>query len=312
MSGSIAIVDDDRDVGEIIYRRLKRTGYQCIFIPDSEKAFLVLKSRKPDLAILDVMMPKVSGYDLCRQIRRDPLIFNTPILMLSALGGEPEVEHALEQGADDYLVKPFDMGVLFSKVKSLLEKHARIMLISPLTGLHGTEYIKRLITNKLFRGELVAACYFSLMNFQPYIKAYGSEKRDQAVKLLADILKEVTEDSGVFECAICNMGGPDFMVLLSVKDFERYCSEAISRFQHSRNSLYNAVDRDRGMIRVEAKDGGVTDYPFMSIAAGVVTNEHIKLRDSSQMVKVAGEINRRAQQQETNGHIEVLRDAILL
>ena len=92
MSGSIAIVDDDRDVGEIIYRRLKRTGYQCIFIPDSEKAFLVLKSRKPDLAILDVMMPKVSGYDLCRQIRRDPLIFNTPILMLSALGGEPEVD----------------------------------------------------------------------------------------------------------------------------------------------------------------------------------------------------------------------------
>ena len=312
MSGNIAIVDDDRDVGEIIYRRLKRTGYQCIFIPNSEQAFPVIKSRRPDLAILDVMMPKVSGYDLCRQVRRDPLVFNTPILMLSALGSKPEVEHALEQGADDYLVKPFEMGVLFSKVKSLLEKHARTMQISPLTGLHGGEYIKRLITNKLFRGELVAACYFSLMNFQAYIKAYGSEKRDEAIKQLADILKEVTEDSGVFECAICHMGGPDFMVLLSVNDFDRYCSEVVSRFQHGRAALYNTIDRDRGKIRVESNDGGVTDYPLMSVAVGVVTNEHIRLRDSSQMVKVAGEVNRRAQQQQTNGHIEILRDGILL
>ena len=105
----------------------------------------VLKDKKPDLAILDVVMPKVNGYELCRHIRRDPLIYLTPILMLSALGGEPEMAHALEQGADDYLIKPFDVGVLFSKVKSLFEKQARIMQKSQLTGLHGGCWVVGLV-----------------------------------------------------------------------------------------------------------------------------------------------------------------------
>ncbi len=312
MSRNIAIVEDDHDLGTILRSRLHGAGYQCVLIRDSEKAFPVIKEKKPDLAILDVMMPKVSGYDLCRQIRRDPLIFNTPVLMLSALGSEPEILHALEQGADDYLVKPFDVGVLFSKVKTLLEKHRRIMQTSPLTGFHGGEYIKRLITNKLFRDELVAACYFTLMHFAPYVKAYGGNKRDRAVTLLADILKKVTQDTGVYECAISHMGGPDFMVLLSVKDFERYCNEVVLRFRNRRSALYGGVDLDRGAIELPAEGGGVADYPLMAVAVGVVTNERAKFRDSAQMVKVAGEVNRRAQRQQSNGHIDIMREAILL
>jgi PleD family two-component response regulator len=312
MSKIIAIVEDDRDLGEIIRTRLQGAGYQCFLIPDSEKAFPVIKSKKPDLAILDVMMPKVSGYELSRHIRRDPLIFMVPVLMLSALGGEPEISHALEQGADDYLVKPFDLGVLFAKVKALLEKQARTLQKNPLTDLYGGEYLKRLITNKLFRDELIAACYFTLTHFAPYVKLYGSQKRDEAVKALSDALKEVTRDSGVYECAITHLGGPDFMVLLSVKDFERYCKEAISRFQHRRKALYNAVDLNRGSIQVEANGGASADYPIMSVSVGVVTNERIKFRESTQMVKVAGEVNKRAQQQQNNGRLEILREAILL
>ncbi len=312
MSGNIAIIEDDQDLGAIMRKRLQKAGYNCIFIAESDKAFPVIKAKKPDLVIMDVMMPKVNGYELCRQVRRDPLVFMTPILMLSALGGEPEVNHALEQGADDYLVKPFDLGVLFAKVKALMEKQARMMQKSSLTGFYGGDYIKRLITNKLFREELVAACYFSLMHFAPYVKLYGAEKRDNVISLLAEILKEVTQDTGVFECAISHLGGPDFMVLLSVKDFERYCDEAVLRFKHRRNSLYSAVDAERGQIQVENQEGGSTDYPLMSLAVGAITNERIKFRDSTQMMKVAGEVNRRAQQQQTNGHIEILRDALLV
>ena len=311
MSGTIAIVDDDRDLGGIIHQRLRGAGYHCILISESRKAFPVIKSKKPDLAILDVMMPKVSGYELCRQIRRDPLIFMTPVLMLSALGGEPEIAHALQQGADDYLVKPFDVGTLFAKVRSLLEKQARIMKVDALTGFHGVEHMKRLISNKLFRSELVAACYFSIMNFGPYAKAYGNEKRDEAVTLLSDILKNVTQDSGVFECAISYLGGGGFMALLSVKDFERYCREVISRFQLQRSVLHGAADIKRAAMRVSV-GGDVKDYPLLSVAVGAVTTERIKFQDSAQMVKVAGEVNRRAQRQLSNGHVEILREAMLL
>lgn len=312
MSGNIIIVEDDRDLGEIIFHRLRRAGYHCVLIPNSRKAFPLIKDKKPDLAIIDVIMPKVSGYELCRQIRRDPLIFSTPILMMSALGSEPEIRHALEQGADEYMVKPFDSGVLFSKVKALLEKKTHITKTNSLTGFPGIEYMKRLITNKLFRNELVATCYIDLMHFAPYVKVYGEEKRDKAVKMLAEILKRVTDESGVYECAIGHLGGANFMVLLAVNDCERYCKEVISRFQQQRTSLYNGVDLDRGAIQVKADLGGMNDHPLMSVAVGVVTSEKIMFRDSTQMVKVAGEVNRRAQQQKHNGHIQILREGLLL
>lgn len=312
MSGTIAIVDDDKDLGAIIYRRLREVGYKCILIPESKKAFPVIKSKKPDLAILDVMMPKVSGFELCRQIRRDPLIFMMPVLMLSALGGEPEINHARQQGADDYLIKPFDIGTLFGKVKSLMEMHARTMKVNPITGFHGVDHMKRLLTNRLLREELIAVCYVSLMHFVPYARAFGEEKRHEAVRLLADILKDVARDSGVYECEISHLGSADFMVMLSAKDFERYCSEVVSRFQAQRNSLLSTADMARGMITAPEPDGGKADHPVMSVAIGAVTTENLHFQDSTQIVKVAGEVNRRAQEQKHNGHIEILREGILL
>jgi len=312
MTKNIAIVEDDLDFGDMMRDRVRRAGYSCLLLTDSEKAFAVLKSKKPDLVILDVMMPKINGYELCRRIRRDPLIFEVPVLMLSALGGEPEIAHAIEQGADDYIVKPLDMGVLFAKIKTLIEKHARITQKNPLTQLPGGDYIKRIISNKLFREEHIAACYFSLSHFSPFVKMYGPEKRDEAVKAAADILKQVTQDTGVFECNIAHLGGPDFMALLSVKDFERYCSEAVSRFKQKRKALYSAVDLDRGCIDVPAEDNTTAPAPLMSLIVGVATNEFIRFRDSGQMLKVSGEVNKRAQLKSENGHVEVIREGILL
>jgi PleD family two-component response regulator len=312
MSGTIAIVDDDRDLGTIVYRRLRTAGYKCILIPDSRKAFPVIKSKKPDLVMLDVMMPKVSGFELCRQIRRDPLIFMTPVLMLSALGGEPEISHALQQGADDYLIKPFDIGTLFAKVKTLSEMHQRIIKVNPITGFHGVEHMKRILTNRLLREETIAVCYLSVMHFVPYAATFGEEKRNEAVTLIADILKEVMEESGVYECAISHLGGADFMIMLSAKDFERYCNEVIARFQTQRSSLYSPADMERGMISAPQQGGNSEDCPIMTVAIGAVTTEHLKFQDSAQIVKVAGEVNKRAQEQQNNGHIEILRDGVLL
>jgi PleD family two-component response regulator len=311
MGRLIAIVEDDPDFGEMMRDRVRRAGYSCLLISDSEKAFPVIKGKKPDLVILDVMMPKISGYELCRRIRRDPLIFTTPVLMLSALGGEPEIEHAIEQGADDYIVKPLDMGVLFGKIKNLLEKQTKIAQKNSLTQFPGGEFIKRLIMNKLFREEHFAACYFSLSNFAPFVKAYGAEKRDDVVKAVAEILRKVTQDTGVFECSIGHLGGPDFMVLLSVKDFERYCNEALLRFKQRRHDFYSAIDLERGSVHLDNGDREKGDYPLMSLVTGVVTNETIRFRDSSHMLKVAGEVSKRAEQHE-NGNVEVLREGILL
>jgi GGDEF domain-containing protein len=204
------------------------------------------------------------------------------------------------------------MGVLFGKIKILLEKQAKIAQRSPLTQLPGGEYVKRIIANKLFRDEHLAACYFTLSHFAPYVKVYGPEKRDESIKMVGEILREVTQETGVYECSIGHLGGADFMVLLSVKDFERYCSEAVSRFKQRRHELYSTIDLERGGIHLDTGNDGKGDFSLMSLIVGVTTNESIKFRDSAQMFKVAGEVNKRAHQKQENGHIEVFREGILL
>jgi PleD family two-component response regulator len=312
MSATIAIVDDDRDLGEIIYRRLKGAGYKCMFIPESLKAFPIIKKKRPDMAIVDVMMPKLCGYELCRQIRRDPLVFMTPVLMLSALGGEPEISHALQQGADDYLVKPFDSGTFFAKVKTLSETRERLAKLNPITGYHGLEYMKRLITNRLLRDEPVAVCHMSMMHLSPYTSVYGEAKRDEAVGLVGDLLRDVMQESGVYECAISHLGGGDFMVMLAAGDFQRYIEEVVSRFQVKRGELYSRSDLERGCISVPSSNGGADESPMMSLAVGTITTENIKFQDSTHIVRVAGEINRRARQNQVDDHMMILREGVLL
>jgi hypothetical protein len=116
----------------------------------------------------------------------------------------------------------------------------------------------------------------------------------------------------VFECTIGHLGGPDFMALLSTKDFERYCNEAVTRFKQRRSDLYFSLDLERGFTHVDGSEEEKGDFPLMSLVAGVATNEAIKFRDSGHMLKVAGEVNKRAQQKQENGNVEVLREGILL
>lgn len=98
------------------------------------------------------------------------------------------------------------------------------------------------------------------MNVTLHVEASGSQKCDEAVRLLADTLKEVAQDSGVCQCAISYLGSSDFTVLLNVKDFERYCNEVIERFKHQRDALYEAGHPDSGT--------GWSDHLLISVAMG--------------------------------------------
>ena len=105
----ILIVDDDVDLAELIRTKLTAEGHQGYVINTGEGAFEYAKKVKPEICILDIMLPGVTGYQICRKLRRDPELYKMAILILTALGEEPEILHGLEQGADDYLVKPFKL-----------------------------------------------------------------------------------------------------------------------------------------------------------------------------------------------------------
>ena len=120
MTAKILIVDDEQNIVISLKYLMQREGYTVAVADDGERGLALVRSERPDLVLLDVMMPKMNGFEVCRVIRGDPALTGVRILMLTAKGREAEREKGLELGADAYVTKPFSTRDLVARVKSLL------------------------------------------------------------------------------------------------------------------------------------------------------------------------------------------------
>lgn len=120
---TVVIVDDDPSILELVRINLEMQGHTVISAPDGETGYALIQQHRPELAILDVMMPGVDGYTVCQRIRKNAEIGDTPVLMLTALGVIDDKVKGFDVGADDYLVKPFEIPELMVRVRALLRRY---------------------------------------------------------------------------------------------------------------------------------------------------------------------------------------------
>jgi DNA-binding response OmpR family regulator len=116
----VLVADDDPDIRELVAFRLERAGYDVVKAADGEEALRVAGELRPDLAVLDVMMPKLTGYDVTSRIREDEAMSRMPVILLTARAQEVDVTRGFEAGADDYLKKPFSPQELRARVQAIL------------------------------------------------------------------------------------------------------------------------------------------------------------------------------------------------
>jgi len=119
---NVLIVEDEPPLVELLSYNLEKAGFQIHIARDGEEALLAVEERKPDLILLDWMLPYVSGIEICRRIRRNPETRNVPIIILTARGEENDRIRGLEAGADDYVVKPFSPSELVARVRAVLRR----------------------------------------------------------------------------------------------------------------------------------------------------------------------------------------------
>jgi two-component system response regulator MtrA len=118
----ILVADDDVDIRELVEFKLTTMGHDIVAVGDGAAAIEACLAEKPDLAVLDVMMPGVSGLDAIRAIRADPSLADLPVILLTARAQESDVETGFDSGADDYITKPFSPRELASRVQALLSR----------------------------------------------------------------------------------------------------------------------------------------------------------------------------------------------
>ncbi|GAA4370409.1 hypothetical protein GCM10023146_18560 [Nocardioides caricicola] len=118
----ILVADDDVDIRELVEFKLSTLGHDVVAVSDGAAAVEACQAQRPDLAVLDVMMPGVSGLDAIRAIRADPALADLPVILLTARAQESDVETGFDSGADDYITKPFSPRELASRVQALLSR----------------------------------------------------------------------------------------------------------------------------------------------------------------------------------------------
>ncbi len=122
MSGKILIVDDEQDIVDLVGYNLEKAGYKTLRAYDGEAGLKKALSEGPDLVVLDVMLPGLDGWEVCKRIRANEKTARLPVMMLTAKGDETEKVLGLELGADDYLTKPFSPKELVARVRALLRR----------------------------------------------------------------------------------------------------------------------------------------------------------------------------------------------
>ena len=122
MTGRILIVDDEPGIRQMLNFTLSGDGYTCVEAADIEEAQKAVDARRPDLVLLDWMLPGISGLDFARRLKRNPRTSDVPVIMLTAKAEEPDKIRGLDSGADDYITKPFSTRELLARVRAILRR----------------------------------------------------------------------------------------------------------------------------------------------------------------------------------------------
>ena len=291
---SILIVDDEKDIARLIATRLQAEGFHCIEVGRGDDALDVALQDRPDLVILDLMLPGIDGIEVCRQLRKDPRTSSVGIIMVTARSLAKDRIAGLEAGADDYIDKPFHMNELVARVHTSLRRGRQLRATSPLTGLPGNFEIETRLDAKIMDGEEFALLHVDIDGFKAYNDHYGFLRGDRAIVLTARVVLHAVQDIGSSQCFVGHIGGDDFVVVCGPDRAEAVATRIVERFDSSAPALYDPEDRQQGYIERVDRTGTVRRHPFLTVSIGIASTHVRSFVSSAEAAEVAVEMKRLA------------------
>ena len=292
MSETILVVEDEVDIANLVAMNLADEGYETHLAHTGDDALDLALRLRPDLVVLDLMLPGVDGMEVCRQLRKDPRTTATSIIMLTAKNLPSDRIAGLEAGADDYVDKPFDLDELLARVQGRLRRARQLRQTSPLTGLPGNFEIEHRLELLLAEGEPFSLIHADLDGFKAYNDHYGFLRGDRAIVLTARVIGWAVADHGTPRCFVGHIGGDDFAVVCTPEVCRSIAEAVVSTFDDQVPNLYDSDDRERGYIEVADRSGVVTRYPFLTISLGVASTEVRTITSPAEAAAIAVEMKR--------------------
>lgn len=279
----VLVVDDDPSIRMICREVLEMAGYVVRSAASGVAALTEARQFRPDLILLDVMMPDLDGFTTAEQMLADPDSGMTPIIFLSAKGETADKVRAFRLGAEDYMVKPFDAAELLARVKNAVARRDREVGASPTTRLPGADAIEREIEQRLATDHGTAFCYLDLDNLKAFNDYYGYAKADAIIRHTGDLIREVMASLGTSTDFIGHIAGDDFVFLTTPDRVDRICLTICERFDGLINFYYDQQDRVRGYIEAKDRYGEQRRFPIMRVSIAAVVDRGQGIETYSQM-----------------------------
>jgi diguanylate cyclase (GGDEF)-like protein len=293
--GRLLIVEDDFDISNMLRIYFDSQGYETIIATRGEEALEICQRRLPNLVILDIVLPDINGYEVCRNLRGNLRTSHIPIIFLTQKDERSDQIAGLELGADDYITKPFDLQLLMLRVEGALRRAGWLSLTSPVTGLPSSKLIEEQL-RKIIRRKGWSVLYIGINYIGDFNDVYGFVAGDDVLRFTAMLLAEVVDDVGAGSEFIGHVGGDDFIIIGTPEAASQLRSRMAHRFNEEVETFYNFKDRERGYIEVDDGAGKVQKVPLMSLAVGLIHHDTAPFADIREITEIAAEARRRHQQ----------------
>jgi diguanylate cyclase (GGDEF)-like protein len=298
---AILIVDDVPENIRMLMEILK-TDYATIPATSGEAALEKAQLfPKPDLIILDIMMPGIDGYETCRQLKENTETSDIPVIFITAVAEYLGDAKAFNLGAADYVTKPFNPATVLARVqhqiklrKATLELQRLYKMAldaNPLTGLPGNNTIRKHIEKTIAEESGNFVVYVDLDNFKAYNDKYGFARGDDVILFTASLLQEALAISTNENSFLGHIGGDDFVLLVPKSTLEQTVNFIIDHFDSKISSFYNHEDIKRQGIKTTTRQGKQCTVPLLSVSLGAVNihwsgyRHYLEVTDACAQVK---------------------------
>jgi diguanylate cyclase (GGDEF)-like protein len=288
----LLIVEDDSDISNMLQIYFSGQNYEVNVAPRGSVALEKTRSNLPHLIVLDIMLPDIDGFEVCRILRTNIRTSHVPIIFLTQKDERSDKLAGLELGADDYITKPFDIEELKLRVQRAIQRSEQQSLTDPRSGLPSGRLIEEQL-RRIIRQQNWALMDIRINHFDPFKDVYGFVAGDDVLRFTGMLINEILDELGTPNDFIGHAGGDNFIIITSEETAKPISSRLKTRFAEEVQTHYNFMDRDQGYIISEGASGQMEQTPLMNLAVGVVTPTEYQFADIREITELAADARRK-------------------
>ncbi len=287
----LLVVEDDVDIANML--KIYFTGLQFDVDVSHRGSDALEKTKKvlPHLIVLDIMLPDIDGYEVCRNLRMNMRTSHIPVIFLTQKDERSDRLQGLELGADDYITKPFDIEELKLRVQGAVRRSERESLTDPRSGLPAGRLIEEQL-RRIIREKDWTLLDMRVNHFEPFKDVYGFVAGDSVMRFAAMLVGEVVDEFGTRNDFIGHAGGDNFIVITNPAAAPNIKQRVKERFAAEIQTHYNFMDRQQGFMPAPRADGGTDRVPFMTMSVGLISPSQHSFADIREITELAAEARR--------------------